>query len=183
MADSAPNTIPSIESATPSRRRFFSHAVALAAVVPLAGPALASSDDASLLDMLAEIIRLRDEADAIDEARVQPHEGEMIDIMHSKGSEAAWAFGRTYGRDEAVEEANGLLQRADNLFEEMLKTPAQTKTGRAAKVKALLYHVMPHVEGHPNWRGPSADLDYDIEMCRSLLADLAGMTEEEIANV
>jgi hypothetical protein len=42
---------------------------------------------------------------------------------------------------------------------------------------------MPCSKDHGVWRGPSDDLDYDIRMCRLLLADLAGMTETEIADV
>ena len=65
----------------------------------------------------------------------------------------------------------------------MLQMPAHTQPGRAAKVKALLYHVVLHVKGHPIWRGTSDDLDYEIQMARSLLGQFAGMTEEELAKV
>jgi hypothetical protein len=68
-------------------------------------------------------------------------------------------------------------------LDRMIQTPADTKVGRAAKVRVLLVHVMPCSKDHGVWRGPSDDLDYDIRMCRLLLADLAGMTETEIADV
>ena len=38
--------------------------------------------------MLAEIVRLRDAADAIDNTRVRPHEGEFHEIMRRDGWDA-----------------------------------------------------------------------------------------------
>ncbi len=56
--------------------------------------------------------------------------------------------------------------------------PATTQPGRAAKVRALLTHVM-----RTGWRGPANEMDWDKEMARELLAEFAGMTAEEVANV
>jgi precorrin-3B methylase len=74
-----------------------------------ASAALASTGDANILAMLAEIVRLAEEAEAINEVRVYPHEDEFEEIMKIKGWDAACAFAATYGRGAAVDEANALL--------------------------------------------------------------------------
>jgi hypothetical protein len=60
----------------------------------------------------------------------------------------------------------------------MMAIPATTQTGRAAKVRALLLHVMGN-----EWRGKACDLDWEKEQSRALLAEFAGMSAEEVANV
>jgi hypothetical protein len=173
---------------SPTRRCFFAivgkAAAVGAATTSLAGAALAaSSDDAAVLTLRNEIIRLRDRADEIIETQARPYDDEWHNLLDEKGWDAACEFGSRCGRENAIEESNNLLERADELFKQMLLIPAQTQAGRAAKVTALLYHVMPNMEGSPFWRGPSKDLDWDVEMCRSLLAQFAGMSEEELPDV
>jgi hypothetical protein len=56
--------------------------------------------------------------------------------------------------------------------------PTSTQAGRAAKVRTLLAHFT-----HADWRGPAEDLDWDKDMMRKVLGDLAGISEEELANV
>ena len=60
----------------------------------------------------------------------------------------------------------------------MMAIPATTQPGRAAKVRALLLLVL-----RDEWRGEAGPLDWDKEQARSLLAEFAGMTPQEIANV
>jgi hypothetical protein len=57
----------------------------------------------------------------------------------------------------------------------MTTIAAATPAGRAAKVRALLAHVCPDT-----WRGPSSDLDWEIQQARALLGEFAGMSEEEL---
>ena len=52
---------------------------------------------------------------------------------------------------------------------------ATTQAGRAAKVRALLVHVM-----GDDWRGPGGPLDWDKEQARALLAEFAGLSVEEL---
>jgi hypothetical protein len=82
-----------------------------------------------------------------------------------------------------IGEANRLLEQAHDLFDRMMSIPTATKAGRAAKVRALLLHVMPNNSDHGIWRGPSDELEYDNRACRQLLAEFAGITEEDLANL
>jgi hypothetical protein len=175
-----------------TRRRFFllvGHAGAAAAATATlasrlsasAAIAVSAGDDSELLRLLAAIAALRDQSDEIERTRVLPNDEEWYEIMHRDGWEAACKFGIKSGRDGGIKESNDLLEKADRLFERMLALPAQTQGGRAAKVKALLIHAVSNNE--PTWRGPSDNLDFDIAATRSLLAQFAGMTEEEIASV
>ena len=56
--------------------------------------------------------------------------------------------------------------------------PVATQAGRAGKVRALLVHVC-----CDDWRGPASDLDWEKEQTPALLAQLAGMTEDELAAI
>ena len=86
-------------------------------------------------------------------------------------SRTAWRPGAT------PQLANSLTRReTDRLFDRMMSLPATTQAGRAAKVRALLAHVMPD-----SWRGAAKELDQDNEMARALLGEFAGMSEAELA--
>jgi len=135
-------------------------------------------DDAELLAMEAEIMRLRGLAKAICAEKVDPFEAEFIALMKGDASEAAWGFARSYGRDDAIDEAETFHLPADRLCERLMATPALTQAGRAAKVRVLLADIL-----GDQWRGPDSELDWDIAQARVLLGEFAGMTAEDIANV
>jgi hypothetical protein len=88
----------------------------------------------------------------------------------------AFAYSDESGREAAIEERNELDVEIDRLWERMRTIPAATPAGRAAKVRALLAHVCPS-----KWRGPSNDLDWEIQQARALLGEFASMSEEELA--
>ena len=54
--------------------------------------------------------------------------------MTMVGCDAAWAFARSYGRDDAIKEEEKFSVPADGLCERLMATPALTQAGRAAKV-------------------------------------------------
>jgi hypothetical protein len=105
----------------------------------------------------------------------QPFEEEWHALARTDWK-AGCAFGVKSGREASVEEMNALFERADRLFERMQAVPALTQPGRAAKVRALLVHVM-----RSEWRGPLDDMDR--EQARALLGEFAGMTAEELAAI
>jgi len=156
-------------------------AVAVAAAVP-------SDADAELIALAAQIERLVALGEEIYEERVDPFQetfdnliGEMIAAPRGDQAEhldKAFAYSREVGRDAAIKERNDLDDEADRLWARMMAIPAATQAGRAAKVRALLVHVM--CDG---WLGPGRDLDWDKEQMRALLGNLAGMTEEELAAI
>ena len=60
----------------------------------------------------------------------------------------------------------------------MMAIPATTQPARAAKVRALLVHVM-----GDKWRGPDRELEWDVSQARILFAEFAGMSAEDLDNV
>jgi hypothetical protein len=60
----------------------------------------------------------------------------------------------------------------------MRAIPAFTKAGRAAKVRALVIHVM-----GAQWRASGEDLDWEKEQARALLGEFAGMSEDELSAI
>jgi hypothetical protein len=158
--------------------RSTAQASAIAALPIVAAAASPTGDDAELLAMEAEIMRLRGLAKAICAEKVDPFEDEFIALMKGDGSEAAWAFARSYGRDAAIDEAETFHLPADGLCERLMATPALTQAGRAAKVRVLLADIL-----GDEWRGPDSELDWDIAQARTVLGEFAGMSAEEIANV
>lgn len=147
----------------------------LPAAAALAAP---HGESAELLAMEAEIIRLRGLARAIYAEKVDPFEDEFHAQMREVGYDAAWAFARSYGRDDAIDEAETFHLPADRLCERLMTTPALTQAGRAAKVRVLLADIL-----GDEWRGPDSELDWDIAQARTVFAEFAGMTAEDIANV
>ena len=134
-------------------------------------------DDSELLAMEVEIMRLRGLAKAIDDEKVQPFEAEFIALL-KVNFEAGCAFARSYGRDDAIHEADAINLPADRLCERLMATPALTQAGRAAKVRVLLFDIL-----GDDWRGPDSELDWHKSKARALLGELAGMSAEEIATV
>ena len=72
----------------------------------------------------------------------------------------------------------GVPGRPDALFARLLAIPATTQIGRAAKVRALLVHVM-----RDEWRGPADEMEWEKEQARALLGEFAGMSEDELAAI
>ena len=149
-------------------------ASAIAALPIVAAAASPTGDDAELLAMEAEIMRLRGLAKAIDDEKVQPFEAEFIALL-KVNFEAGCAFARSYGRDDAIHEADAINLPADRLCERLMATPALTQAGRAAKVRVLLSDILG--DGRP---GPEQDLDWHVAQARALLGEFAGMSAEDL---
>jgi hypothetical protein len=148
-------------------------ATALPAIVANAG----ATADAEILALETEIRRLGAAAEEIYAKRVWPFEDEFS-ALAAIDVKAAFAFSRRIGREKAASEGIALHEQAGPLFERMMALPTQTQAGRAAKVRTFLSYV-----AGDDWRGPSRDLDWEIEAARKLLGEFAGMSEEELANV
>jgi hypothetical protein len=144
-----------------------------------------ASPDAELLALSAEIVRRTAEADVFQAEQVDVHEAAFESILSdpqasSEGARwnAAWAFSEKIGRSAAIEHIEAFDLETDRLFSRLMAIPATTQAGRAAKVRALIAHVM-----RDDWRGPANDLEWDKEMARALLGELAGMGAEELAAI
>jgi hypothetical protein len=129
------------------------------AVLPVAAIAAPHGDDSELLAMEAEIMRLRGLAKAIYDEKVEPFEDAFHALMRAADSEAAFAY--TYGRDDAIDEAETFNLPAHRLCERLMAAPARAQAGRAAKVRVLLADIL-----GDQWRGPANDLDWGY--CTSL---------------
>jgi hypothetical protein len=163
-----------------SRRAVLGAVLAGGAVAAGALPAIvakAEGTDSELFALEAEIGRLDATAKEIQAKRIEPFDDAWLALVHTDFT-AAGAFGRKSGRESAVEEVEALHCQGGRLFARMIALPAHTQAGRAAKVRTLLSYA-----AGDDWRGPSADLDWEIEAARQLLGEFAGMSEEELANV
>jgi hypothetical protein len=138
---------------------------ALACLPAAAMAASPTGDDAELLAMEAEIMRFRGLAKAICAEKVEPFEDEFHTHMRVSGYDAAWAFARSYGRDDAIDEAETFHLLVDGLCERLMATPALTQAGRAAKVRVLLADIL-----GDKWRGPDSELDWDIAQARTVMS-------------
>jgi hypothetical protein len=145
--------------------------------MPAEGP---KTDDAELLAMEVEIMRLSGLAKAIHANKVDPFEKQFAARLRQSGYDAALAFADTYGREDAIEEAETFSEPAARLCERLIATPALTQAGRRAKVRVLLTEILP---GADEWRGPEQELNWDIAQVRALFGEFAGMSAEELANV
>jgi hypothetical protein len=156
---------------------------ALAAGALLAVPRFAksASADSEILALSAEIVRRSAEAEAFQEAHINIHEerfqaiGEDRSIDPKARWEAACAFSRDSGRRAAILELFEFEQVTDKLFDRLMAVPATTQQGRAAKVRALLCHVLMR-----EWRGPASDLEWQNDKTRALLGEFAGLTGDEL---
>jgi hypothetical protein len=142
--------------------------------------------DAEIIALSDEILRIHALAEEVAEKGIHPFRERFDQIMGMDGLKpvtdesiaAGFAYRREVGMDAANDEVNALDDQNGPLFARMMSIPATTQPGRAAKVRALIIHVL-----RTEWRGPGRDLDWEIEMPRKLLGEFAGMTEEELANV
>ena len=130
----------------PSRRSFL---LATAAVAASPAAAVPAADDRDLLDLCAEISRLRGEADVIDAERVWPLEQEIQRILCGAGTrrermDAADAYAVRSGLREVRNEVGRMMAQAGALTERVLELPARTPAARWAKADAILGHLAAH---------------------------------------
>jgi hypothetical protein len=90
----------------------------------------------------------------------------------------ACAYSKEIGREDAIEQLREFDEETDQIFYRMMAIPATTQPGRAAKVHALLVHVLGR-----EWRGAASELEWDIAQARTLFGELAGISTEELADV
>ncbi len=136
-----------------------------------------AAPDVEILALAAELVRVQRRLDDIKTTRVDPFEEEWSALLMRDWA-AAETFGLTSGRTAAIEEIERIDLAAVPAFRRMMALPARTQAGKAAKVRAVLTYVLTD-----EWRGPAADLDWDKEQVRALLAEFSGMNEAEVANV
>ena len=170
------------------RRLLFGLAAIPALTLPSAVAMATEGDDAEIIRLSEEVIRLAEIADTIGNDRIDPHYDRFelhVKRMYLKSygltdakEQETIDFERETGRDAAIQEQWAVDRQADAALERMMDIPCATPAGRAAKVRALLVHVL-----RTGWRGPAIDLDYDKKIARRLLGEFAGMPEEELANV
>jgi hypothetical protein len=184
------SSIPAAGGAMPlatSRRALLAVLAAASPIIIGAAPtpALAEGDDSELLALDAEIGRMDAIIDDITAKRIEPFEDEYCDIMGEEPWEqsaasiqAAEKLGVACGRDDAIAETEELYVAADRLFKRMREIPARTQAGRAAKVRALIRHVL-----GDEWRGADEELNWGEGSARSILGEFAGMSAEELAAI
>ena len=137
-----------------------------------------------LLALSAEVLRMSAMASELDAARIKPFDEKFELLIHDdpREWEVRWAdaaaWNRKTGRGAAIEELADTDKEIDQVFRRMMAIPATTQPGRAAKVRALLVHVM-----RDDWRGPAGPLDWEKEQARALLGEFAGLSAEELAAV
>lgn len=159
-------------------RRHLGALVASAAVMALPATSEASpKNEAELLKLEEEAKRLRAAAYAVRADRVDPYETEFDLRIRHNGLSDAFAFGRTYGRNEAVSEMDEHFDGMDRAIEAAFDMPASSATGRAAKVRMLVRHYFEPL------REPFRDLNYDQQLLRLVLAEYAGMTPDDFAAI
>jgi len=173
-----------------SRRLFLAAGTAAAVFATVKRAAATPSDDALIIALSAEVLRLNAIVDDIAETRIEPFEDEFKKIMlgdnrmllnrdeQAELVKQAFAFSRECGHEAAIEEQDGVWGQADTVFKRMMAMTCTTQPARAAKVRALLVHVM-----HAGWRGPTGPMDWHREQARALLGEFAGMSAEDLANV
>jgi hypothetical protein len=141
--------------------------------------------DAELLALERDIAELVQAAQEILATRVEPHDDAFERALDAgagrvtEGSlERAWRISNERGRSTALTECNSLVRGADLLFARMRQIEARTPEGRKAKVRALLICVL-----GADWRGPAIGMDYETQVTRELLGELAGMSAAELEAV
>jgi hypothetical protein len=161
-------------------------AAAMGLVVPLPSTAAPSDGDAEIIALCAEVLRLNEIADKIAEERIDPFNDEFMVLLDPERGVSDWdrrskladAFSQECGRNAAIDDQRNVDEEADRHFRRMMAIPATTQPGRAAKVRALLVHVL-----RSDWRGDAKEIEWPEEQARTLLAEFAGMSAEEIADV
>jgi hypothetical protein len=162
-------------------RRSLISGAAMSAVstAAIALPTLATPD-AELLALEEAINARYAAANGIDEDVVAPlYEGFAAiycdaSLSSAERSACARKYDEETGRASAINAQDKIFSEADVLTRRMWSLKAETNVGRAAKVRVLIRHIM-----LGDWEGPDADLDWDIELCRKLLIEFAGMGEAD----
>jgi hypothetical protein len=165
--------------AEPLNRRAAFRAIAAASAL-LAVPAAVracSEPDAEIIALSAEIVRRAAEAKQFRQTQIDPLQDRFEMLVHVSW-ELACAFDQESGRDAAIVELDEFFETTDALCDRVMSIPATTQPGRAAKVRALIVHIMPSA-----WRGAANKIEWDIERARALLGELAGMSDDEIAEI
>jgi hypothetical protein len=134
--------------------------------------------EAEILALSALVLRRCATAERLNAAHIAPFNEQFYRLGCSGNEAAAWAYSKETGREDAIRKLSEIDEATDQVFYRMMAIPATTQPGRAAKVRALLVHVMREA-----WRGEAKELDWDIDQARALLGEFAGMTAEELANV
>jgi hypothetical protein len=176
----AKDTLAANAAAMFDRRAALGSIAAAGALFAVPGAAYASGEpDAEIATLSAEIVRWSAEAGRYQRECVDPHHDKFVDLLHDPAqSEQARAFSVESGHQAAVETVNAFEDVTTGMFKRQITIPATTQAGRAAKVRALLTHVM-----RDGWRGPPKELDWDVEMARALLGEFAGLTPAELATI
>jgi hypothetical protein len=167
----------------------------IGAAIPLPSTATASAHaatpasadgDAEIIALSAEVLCLNEIANDIAETRIDPFHDKFLEIMRggahrrflSKDERAelverAFAFREECGSEAAIGDQAKVDEQAYAIYPRMMAIPCTTQAGRAAKVRALLIHVM-----KDQWRGPAGPLDWHREQAPALLGEFAGMSAE-----
>jgi hypothetical protein len=175
--------VPSISTTSVGARRVRKPSLGVASLCLEA--CVGQSPDAELLALERDIAELVQAAQEILATRVEPHDHAFERALDAGGGhvtetsfERAWRISNERGRSTALTECNSLLRGADLLFARMRKIEARTEEGRKAKVRALLICVL-----GADWRGSTIGMDYETEVTRELLGELAGMSAAELEAV
>jgi hypothetical protein len=129
-----------------------------------------SSDERELLNLCAEISRLRIEADRIEVQRVWPHEQQIKRVLCGEGTrrermDAAEAYALQSGLRQASDDVSQLVAHASALVERALDIPARNPPARRAKAETLIAHLA--------GRGWESEDEIGFQALRSMLRELA----------
>lgn len=140
--------------------------------------------DTEIISLSAEIVRRAAEVKTVQQTEIDPYHDRYLDIICDLSlsapirSKKARAYSEETGHALAIEYSTEFDAVTDKLFRRLMAIPARTQAGRAAKVRALLIHVM-----RDDWRGSAHDLDWDKEKARALLGEFAGLSAAELEAV
>jgi hypothetical protein len=163
------------------RAALASIAAASAMLVAPAAALAATADDSEIIGLSAEILHRAVIAAEIQATQIDALQDGFFALLDADPSNVkecaarAFAYNRECGRETAIREHAEIEQVTNRLFRQLMAIRARTDAGRAAKVRALLLHVM-----RDDWRGPARELDWDKEMARALLGEFAGISAEEL---
>jgi hypothetical protein len=158
-------------------------ALPIAAAVPLGTLSIADSD-AELLSVASEILRLNELAnqDKDEMVRLQGIWREKLDQLLDQGKHTPkerWAIvcamPESIEHSRLVNNTEPCFAAADKLVKRLWSLPAQTPDGKKAKVRVLFDYIL-----DSDWHCSDKDADWDIEMTRKLLFELAGTSTAEI---
>jgi hypothetical protein len=169
----------------PSSFNMFEELDQLRKLIIAASNLAAGADDVEGEAFHAVIIAAEEKLDRAEfsAARIEPFTDQFESVIHDRmrpweeRSAEAFAYSRKTGREAAIADLADMQKEIDSVFYRMMAIPAATQAGRAAKVRALLVHVM-----GDEWRGPGP-LDWVKEQARALSSEFAGMSADELAAV